>query len=533
MKKQQPVLDVQNLSVSFYHKGNVNAVVKNISFSVPPGETIAIVGESGSGKSISALSILKLLPYPKAFHPSGRILFNNNNLLDMGTKELQNLRGKDISMIFQEPLTSLNPLHSIEKQISEALLIHKKYTAVEVKEKTLDLLKKVQIRDAQKRLKAYPYELSGGERQRIMIAMAIANKPKILIADEPTTALDVTVQEEIIKLLLQLQKDMNMSLLLISHDLRLVRSIASTTYVMKDGKLIEHGSTEKLFNYPKESYTKSLMKPLPKPRPLKNKSKEIILKTDNINVTFPVKKTFLGKVVESYTAVKNISITLYQGQTLGIVGESGSGKTTFGLALLQMIKYKGFVFLEGKNLKIINKKKPRIWQTNMQPVWQDPYGSLNPRMVVSELISEGLKIHNAKLTKKEIEDQLNEILDEVQLHLSICQRYPHELSGGQRQRVALARALILKPKVLILDEPTSALDHNIQRQVVKLLQDLQEKHNLSYIFISHDLAVIRALSHDILVMKNGSSIEQGSVTSVYENPKETYTKRLLKASKLF
>jgi len=532
MKKNLPILDVQNLSVAFHHKENINTVVEDISFSVFPGETVAIVGESGSGKSVSALSILGLLPYPKAFHPTGKIFFNDTNLLNLKNKELQSLRGKDISMIFQEPLTSLNPLHTIEKQVSEALLVHKKYKIKEVKQRTLDLLEKVKIRDAYKRLNAYPYELSGGERQRIMIAMAIANKPKLLIADEPTTALDVTVQEEIIKLLLQLQKDMNMSLLLISHDLRLVRSIAKTTYVMKNGKLIEFGSTEKIFNNPQKPYTKSLMKPLPKHKNLGQKDSKIILRAENISVTFPIKKSFFGKITESYTAVKDISITLNQRETLGIVGESGSGKTTFGLALLQMINYQGKAFLDDKNLRTLNHKNPRSWRTHMQPVWQDPYGSLNPRMIVSELIVEGLKIHNRKITNKETTYLLNEILEEVQLDSSMSQRYPHELSGGQRQRVALARALILKPKVLILDEPTSALDHNIQCQVVKLLQDLQEKHNLSYIFISHDLAVIRALSHNILVMKNGFSVEQGSVKNIYENPRKDYTKRLLKASKL-
>ncbi len=530
--KQQPMLNVQNLSVAFHHKGKVNTVVNNISFSIAPGETTAIVGESGSGKSVSALSILKLLPYPKAFHPTGHIFFGEKDLLTMADEDIRQLRGGDISMIFQEPLTSLNPLHTIEKQISEILFFHEKKTSKEIKKYTLELLEKVKIRDASKRLGAYPYELSGGERQRVMIAMAIANKPKLLIADEPTTALDVTVQAEIIKLLMQLQKDMGMSILLISHDLRLVKSVAQNTYVMKDGHMIESGLTENIFKNPKKFYTKELMKPLPKPRSLKEKSNKIILNLESVRVTFSLKKSFFGKVLDSYTAVNNVSVSLKEGHTLGIVGESGSGKTTLGLSMLQMIQYQGLISLEGKDLKKINKKNPRAWRTSMQPVWQDPYGSLNPRMGIGEIILEGIKIHKKGLKAQEYKSLLEEILDEVQLSSSMQQRYPHELSGGQRQRVALARALILKPKILILDEPTSALDHTIQRQIVKLLQDLQEKYNLSYVFISHDLAVIRALSHNVLVMKEGYAVEQGTVQAIYDNPQETYTKQLLKASKV-
>lgn len=526
------ILEIRKLHVGFHQKNEKITVVNNLDLTVKKGGITAIVGESGSGKSVSALSIMQLLPYPKAFHSNGNILFEGKNLLDATDKDIQRLRGNDIGIVFQEPLTSLNPLHKIGDQVAEIIQVHQKISKKEALDQAVSLLRKVKIRDAEKRLNAYSYELSGGERQRVMIAMAIANKPKLLIADEPTTALDVTVQAKIIELLKDLQKEMDMAILLISHNLRLVKSIADETYVMRDGLVIESGPTEQLFNTPLDPYTQSLMAPLPKPSPSTQDNKAPLLQARDICVRFPTKKSFWGKTLEEYKAVKNAAFNLDSGKTLGIVGESGSGKTTLGLALLQLIPYEGTVIYQKENLRSLNKKNSRAWRTIMQPVWQDPYGSLNPRMTVADLILEGLRIHKTGQPQAFYEESLASMLQDVHIPPDFHDRYPHELSGGQRQRVALARALILKPKIIVLDEPTSALDHTVQRQVISLLKNLQDKYSLSYVFISHDLAVVRAISHKIIVMKNGSIIESGNVDDIYNHPQQSYTQELLKASKL-
>lgn len=529
-----PLLDVTDLRVAFHGHHKVTEVVKGIGFKVAGGTTVALVGESGSGKSVSALSLLQLLPYPKAFHPSGRILFEGKDLRTLTEDNLRHLRGGAISMIFQEPLTALNPLHTIQQQIMETITLHQGVSADGAARLTLDLLERVKIRQAKSRLKAYPHELSGGERQRVMIAMAIANKPKLLIADEPTTALDVTVQAEILALLEELQRDMGMAILLITHDLRLVRSAAKYTYVMRDGLVVEEGPTATVFNHPNQPYTKALMAPMPSSVPVAAEiHHQPVLKAQDVVVTFPRKKSFLGRVEDTYTAVDRVSFSLTPGQTLGIVGESGSGKSSLGLALLNLITHGGTVFLGGESLGMLQRREKQKWRSAMQPVWQDPFGSLNPRMIVKDIILEGLLVQNKGTLAATPEEQAKAVqamLEEVRLSPTLGHRYPHELSGGQRQRVSLARALILRPKVLILDEPTSALDRTVQRQVVILLQQLQKAHDLSYVFISHDLSVIKALSHHIMVMRHGRVVEQGPAQQILDHPREAYTQQLIAAA---
>jgi microcin C transport system ATP-binding protein len=522
------LLSVRDLSVAFKQGGKTTLAVDNISFDIAHGETVALVGESGSGKSVTALSILKLL---STSNISGKILFENNDLIDKDERDLRKVRGNDITMIFQEPMTSLNPLHVVEDQIAEVLKLHQGMSKKQAQSRVLELLEQVGIRDAAKRLKAYPHQLSGGQRQRVMIAMALANTPKLLIADEPTTALDVTVQAQILKLLSNLKAKNGMSMLFITHDLGIVRKIADRVCVMKHGKIVETGKTSDIFANPQHEYTKHLLSCEPKGLPpLQDLTAPIVMEAENIKVWFPIKAGIMRKTVDHVKAVNTISLTIRAGQTLGIVGESGSGKTTLGLALARMIASEGRITFLGNDIQKYGFAKMRNNRKDLQVVFQDPYGSLSPRMSVSDIISEGLFVHEKNLNKIEIEQKVCDVMYEVGLDSEARHRYAHEFSGGQRQRIAIARAMILKPKFVMLDEPTSALDMSVQAQVVDLLRDLQKKHGLAYLFISHDLKVVRALANDIMVMKNGVVVEQGASTQVFETPQTEYTKTLMVAA---
>lgn len=531
MNHQQPLLSVEDLSVAFHQEGRISTAVDHISFSIKRGETVALVGESGSGKSVSALSVLKLLPYPPASHPSGKIFFEGKDLLNMPEAQLRKVRGNDITMIFQEPMTSLNPLHVIEKQISEILKNHQGMSDKAARTRTLELLHEVGIREPEKRLQSYPHQLSGGQRQRIMIAMALANKPKLLIADEPTTALDVTVQAQILQLLSDLKKSQDMSLLFITHDLGIVRKIADRVCVMNNGKIVESGRTAEIFSNPQHEYTKHLLAAEPKGMPPRSDtSAPVVMQGRDIKVWFPIKKGFMRKTVGHIKAVNGINVELRAGQTLGVVGESGSGKTTLGLALSRMISSQGDIHFDGRKISQYSFADMRPLRREMQIVFQDPFGSLSPRMPVGDIICEGLLVHEPKLTADERDQRVVDALREVKLDPEVRFRYPHEFSGGQRQRIAIARAMVLNPKFVMLDEPTSALDMSVQAQVVDLLRDLQTKHNLSYLFISHDLKVVRALANDVLVMRNGQAIEYGSSEKIFCEPETDYTKALMAAA---
>lgn len=528
----EPLLSVRNLSIQFKHNdGKTTKAVNQINFAINKGEILALAGESGSGKSISALSILKLLPYPAASHPEGEILYAGKNLLNLNNQQMQKIRGKLISVIFQEPMTSLNPLHSIEKQIGETLILHQRMNQQQARTRILELLKLVDIKQPEKRLNSYPHELSGGQRQRVMIAMALANNPELLIADEPTTALDVTVQEQILQLLQELKTKLNMAVLLISHDLNIVRHYADRVCIMHQGELIEEAPTQQLFNSPQQPYTRQLLDAEPTGSPFyqPNQTNQI-LQVNNLSLWFPVKQGLLRKTTDHIKAVTQISLSLKQGETLGIVGESGSGKTTLALAIARLLaNTKGEIYFLGKELTNLTQKQMIPLRRQLQIVFQDPYGSLSPRMSIAEIVGEGLKIHfphdNSQHPK-----QIIEALNEVGIDPADRHRYPHEFSGGQRQRIAIARALVLKPKLIILDEPTSALDRTVQKQIINLLRQLQKKHQLSYLFISHDLAVIKALSHKLLVMQQGNSIEQGDANQIFSKPKTEYTQTLLAAA---
>ncbi|BCH35853.1 ABC transporter ATP-binding protein [Mesorhizobium sp. L-8-10] len=526
-----PLLSVRDLSVAFDQGGNTTTAVDHISFDIAKGETVALVGESGSGKSVSALSVLKLLPYPPASHPSGQILFQGKDLLAKGEKELRRVRGNKITMIFQEPMTSLNPLHTIERQIGEILSIHQGLNDRQARARTLELLQEVGIRDPQKRLDAYPHQLSGGQRQRVMIAMALANEPELLIADEPTTALDVTVQAQILELLARLKAKNGMSMLFITHDLGIVRKIADRVCVMTRGKIVESGPTRDIFAEPKHDYTKHLLAAEPKGRPpVADATAEPVMTGDKIKVWFPIKQGFFRRTVDHVKAVDGIDVTVRAGQTLGVVGESGSGKTTLGLALCRMISSEGRIHFNGHDIDALSFNAMRPLRRELQIVFQDPFGSLSPRMSVSEIIQEGLAIHEPKLTVDQREGRVIDVLEEVGLDPDTRHRYPHEFSGGQRQRIAIARAMVLKPRFVMLDEPTSALDMSVQAQVVDLLRDLQAKHDLAYLFISHDLKVIRALANDVIVMRNGKIVEHGPSTQIFERPQTEYTRALISAA---
>jgi microcin C transport system ATP-binding protein len=531
MKSVDPLLTVRDLSVAFGQGPRQVLAADRVSFDIGKGETVALVGESGSGKSVTALSVMQLLPYPVAHHPAGSVTFKGRELLTMPEHEIRKVRGNDITIIFQEPMTSLNPLHTIEKQIGEILLLHRGLTGRALRARIVALLDQVGIADPASRLGSYPHQLSGGQRQRVMIAMALANEPDLLIADEPTTALDVTVQAQILKLLKETQTRLGMSMLFITHDLGIVRKLADRVCVMQNGKIVEQGPVERVFTAPEHAYTKALLAAEPKPDPAPPKPEApVVVSTDNLKVWFPVKRGLLRKVVGHIKAVDGVSIAIRKGETLGVVGESGSGKTTLGLAILRLIASQGPVVFMGDAIQGLKFKQMRPYRRDMQIVFQDPYGSLSPRMAVSDIVEEGLKVHHPRLTEEEREARVIAALTDVGLDPGTRFRYPHEFSGGQRQRIALARALVLEPTFIVLDEPTSALDMLIQAQMVDLLRDLQKKRDLTYMFISHDLRVVAALASTLLVLRNGRMVEEGAARDLFKNPKSDYTRALLAAA---
>jgi microcin C transport system ATP-binding protein len=521
-----PLLQVENLSVAF--RGRV--VAEDVNFAIERGETQALVGESGSGKSVTALSILKLLPYPAASHPSGRILFRGEDLMTAAPERLRQVRGGRISMIFQEPMTSLNPLHRVERQLVETLTLHRELGKEAARKEAVELLKLVQIRDAEKRMGAFPHELSGGQRQRVMIAMALANKPDLLIADEPTTAVDVTIQAQLLKLLRDLQGELGMAILLISHDLALVRKMAREVAVMQNGRIVEQTETGQLFRSPQHPYTRHLLAAQPRPKTDGAAPGEQLISARDLKVWFPIKAGVLRRVVDHVKAVDGVSVEVRSGETVGIVGESGSGKTSLALGLLRLVDSQGPILFMGRNIEALRRGALRQVRREMQIVFQDPYGSLSPRLSVAEIVSEGLDVHGLMKDEDERDAAVVAALKEVGLDPETRHRYPHEFSGGQRQRIAIARALILKPRMIMLDEPTSALDMSVQAQIVDLLRDLQKKHGFTYLFISHDLRVIRAMSDRVIVMRGGKVVEAGTAQQIFEAPREDYTKALLDAA---
>ena len=526
-----PLLSVENLGVAFTQGGHTTVAVEAASFTIDRGETVALVGESGSGKSVTALSVMRLLPYPAASHPTGKILFKGKDLLTAAEKDLRRVRGNDIGIVFQEPMTSLNPLHTIERQVGEVLKLHQGLSDAAARARVLELLEKVGIREAASRLGAYPHQLSGGQRQRVMIAMALANQPDLLIADEPTTALDVTVQAQILQLLRDLQAETGMAMLFITHDLGIVRRMAKRVCVMTRGRIVEAGPTEEVFTHPKHDYTRHLLAAEPKGDPPKaDLGARVVMKGEDIRVWFPIKRGLLRKTVGHVKAVDGVDVTVREGQTLGIVGESGSGKTTLGLALMRLISSHGKIVFLGSEIEGRSFKAMRPFRSEMQIVFQDPYGSLSPRMSVAEIIEEGLRIHAPRLTSAERDGKIVKALEEVGLDPATRHRYPHEFSGGQRQRIAVARAMVLEPRFVMLDEPTSALDMSVQAQVVDLLRDLQRRHDLAYLFISHDLKVVKALANEIIVMRNGKVVEHGTAERVFEHPETDYTRALMAAA---
>jgi microcin C transport system ATP-binding protein len=531
MNTSEPLLSIRDLSIAFGHGAREVLAVDRVSFDIRKGETMALVGESGSGKSITALSVMKLLPYPAAHHPSGSIKFQGRELLTMSEQEIRDVRGNDITIIFQEPMTSLNPLHTIEKQIREILSLHQGLNASAARAKIIELLGQVGIPDPAGRLGSYPHQLSGGQRQRVMIAMALANKPDLLIADEPTTALDVTVQAQILKLLKDIQTQLGMSMLFITHDLGIVRKLADRVCVMQRGKIVEQGEVERVFTAPEHPYTRALLAAEPKPDPaLPRPDAPIVIETKDLKVWFPVKRGVMRKVVGHIKAVDGVSIELRKGETLGVVGESGSGKTTLGLAILRLISSTGPIVFMGHAIEGLKFKQMRPFRHDMQIVFQDPYGSLSPRMAVSDIVEEGLWVHHPGLSRTEREQRVVAALTDVGLDPATRFRYPHEFSGGQRQRIAVARALALEPTFIVLDEPTSALDMLIQSQMVDLLRDLQKRHDLTYMFISHDLRVVAALASRLLVMRNGKMVEEGAAAELFKAPKTEYTRALFAAA---
>ena len=526
-----PLLSVEDLSVAFRQGGRETLAVDRVSFSIAKGETLALVGESGSGKSVSALSILKLLNYPAAHHPSGKVLFNGQDLIAADEDAMRKVRGNDITMVFQEPMTSLNPLHTIERQIGEILELHKGLRGEKARARTLELLDLVGIRDAASRLDAYPHQLSGGQRQRVMIAMALANEPELLVADEPTTALDVTVQAQILKLLKELQGRLGMAMLFITHDLGIVRRIADRVCVMLKGKVVEHGPVAEIFANPQHDYTKRLLAAEPKGRPAPVPADAAtLLEAGPVKVWFPIKSGLMRRVSGHVKAVDGISVQVREGETLGVVGESGSGKTTLGLAILRLIASEGPIVFLGDRIDGLSSKQVRPKRKDLQVVFQDPYGSLSPRMSVAEIVAEGLAIQQPDLTYQRQREIVAQALADVGLDPAAMDRYPHEFSGGQRQRIAIARAMALDPKFVVLDEPTSALDMSVQAQIVELLRGLQAKRKLGYLFISHDLKVVRALSHRVVVMQNGKVVEEGPAEAIFAAPREAYTQALLAAA---
>ncbi len=525
------LLEITDLATSFGHGPGEVKAVRGISLHIERGETVALVGESGSGKSVSALSVMRLLPYPLAHHPGGSIKFHGEELMGTPDTRMRALRGNDIAMIFQEPLSSLNPLHSIEKQIAEVLLLHKSMTPVQARARVIKLLTLVGLASATERLSALPHEFSGGQQQRVMIAMALANDPELLIADEPTTALDVTVQAQVLKLMKEIQTKLGMAMMFITHDLGIVRSIADRVCVMNDGVIVEHGDVEQVFERPAHDYTKHLLAAEPKgtPDPAPADAPDV-MRGEDIKVWFPIKKGVLRRTIGYVKAVDGISVAVRQGHTLGVVGESGSGKSTLGRALLRLERSEGGINFHGTDIQGLQFKELRPLRREMQIVFQDPYGSLSPRLSVGQIVEEGLLVHGLGGTYDERRQLIGEALTEVDLDPAMQDRYPHEFSGGQRQRIAIARALVLKPKFIVLDEPTSALDMSVQAQIVELLRGLQTKHDLAYMFISHDLKVVRAVSHDIIVMKDGKIVEAGPASQIIDNPQQPYTQALMAAA---
>jgi microcin C transport system ATP-binding protein len=531
MSESDPILSIRDLSIAFGHGAREVLAVDRVSFDISKGETLALVGESGSGKSITALSVMKLLPYPAAHHPSGSIKFQGRELITMKENEIRDVRGNDIAIIFQEPMTSLNPLHTIEKQIREILMLHQGITGQAARARIIELLGQVGIPDPAGRLASYPHQLSGGQRQRVMIAMALANEPDLLIADEPTTALDVTVQAQILKLLKDTQTSLGMSMLFITHDLGIVRKLADRVCVMQRGKIVEQGEVERVFTAPEHPYTQALLAAEPKPDPAPPcPEAPVVVETKDLKVWFPIKRGVLRKVVGHIKAVDGVSIELRKGETLGVVGESGSGKTTLGLAILRLISSTGPIVFMGNEIDGLKFKQMRPFRHNMQIVFQDPYGSLSPRMSVSDIIGEGLWVHHPGLSRVEREKRVVDALTDVGLDPQTRFRYPHEFSGGQRQRIAVARALVLEPTFIVLDEPTSALDMLIQSQMVDLLRDLQKRHDLTYMFISHDLRVVAAMASRLLVMRHGKMVEEGAAAELFKAPKTEYTRALFAAA---
>jgi microcin C transport system ATP-binding protein len=527
----EPLLSIRDLSVAFAQGGRETLAVDRVSFEIGKGETVALVGESGSGKSVTALSIVKLLPYPSARHPSGEVRFKDQELLRLSERDMRRVRGDDITIIFQEPMTSLNPLHTIEKQIGEILLLHRGLTGAAARARTVEVLGQVGIPDPQSRLNAYPHQLSGGQRQRVMIAMALANEPDLLIADEPTTALDVTVQAQIIALLKDIQKRLGMSLLFITHDLGIVRKIAQKVCVMKEGRIVEQGGVERVFTAPEHPYTRALLAAEPKPDPAPPQpAAPMVLQAVDLKVWFPIKRGVLRKVVGHIKAVDGVSVELRKGETLGVVGESGSGKTTLGLALLRLISSEGPTVFMSNPLQGLKFKQMRPFRRDMQIVFQDPYGSLSPRLSVADIIKEGLNVHHPDMPERERDERVVRALTDVGLNPDTRFRFPHEFSGGQRQRIAVARAIVLEPTFIVLDEPTSALDMLIQSQMVDLFRDLQKRRNLTYLFISHDLRVVAALASRLLVMRAGKVVETGDAAELFQKPKTDYTRALFAAA---
>ncbi len=526
------LLQIENLGVQFRQGEDVVTAVKGASLHVDEGETVALVGESGSGKSVTALSVLQLLPYPAAVHsPGSSITFRGRQLVGASERELQQVRGDRISMIFQEPMTSLNPLHVVEKQISEVLMVHKGMSQQAARARALELLELVRIPQPEQRLSSYPHTLSGGQRQRVMIAMSLANEPDLLIADEPTTAVDVTVQAQLLKLLEDLRARLRMSMLLITHDLRVVRKMADRVYVMYAGEIVESGPVERVFDQPQHPYTKRLLAAQPggNPAPVAPNA-PVVMKGDNVKVWFPVRRGVLRRTVGHIKAVDGISLRVHEGQTVGVVGESGSGKTTLGLALLRLEQSQGGIQFLGREIQALRAKPLRPLRREMQIVFQDPFGSLSPRLSVAQIVGEGIEVHQLADSPAEREQLIIDALKEVGLDPESRHRYPHEFSGGQRQRVAIARAMVLKPRFVVLDEPTSALDMSVQAQIVDLLRELQQRHQLAYLFISHDLSVVRALSDEVIVMRDGQLVEHGPAKQIFDKPREPYTRALISAA---
>ncbi|PPQ42421.1 ABC transporter ATP-binding protein [Rhodopseudomonas palustris] len=527
----QPLLDVSDLSVAFHQPSGTTTAVDHVSFRIKRGECVALVGESGSGKSVSALSILKLLPYPSASHPSGHIRFKGHELLGMSEREIRGIRGNEISIVFQEPMTSLNPLHTIEAQIGEILQLHGGVRGAKARARIIELLTQVGIPEPETRLASYPHQLSGGQRQRVMIAMALANEPDLLIADEPTTALDVTVQAQILALLADIRARLGMSMLFITHDLGIVRRIADTVCVMHTGKIVEQGPVEQVFTDPQHPYTKALLAAEPKPDPAPPcPDAPVVISTNDLKVWFPIRRGLLRKTVGHIKAVDGVTLAIRKGETLGVVGESGSGKTTLGLALLRLISSDGPIVFLGKDVQGLKFKQMLPFRRDMQIVFQDPFGALSPRMSVGDIIAEGLSVHQPQLGEDEREARVIKALKDVGLDPATRFRYPHEFSGGQRQRISIARAVVLEPNFVVLDEPTSALDMLFQAQMVDLLRELQRKRDLTYMFISHDLRVVASLASHLIVMKQGKVVEEGPAGELFKSPKTDYTRALFAAA---